>query len=67
MSTVGRTGGTGGTVCPECSAPVKVRLIGGEACPQCESSKAWERYGRDGHKLVIHKRDIAEAEAKIAG
>ena len=67
MSTVGRTGGTGGTVCPECSAPVKVRLIGGEACPQCESSKAWERYGGDGHKLVIHKRDIAGAEARITG
>ena len=61
MSTVG------GTICPECSAPVKVRLIGGEACPQCESSKAWERYGGDGHKLVIHKRDIAGAEARITG
>jgi len=61
MSTVG------GTICPECSAPVKVRLIDGEACPQCESTKAWERYGGHGHKLVIHKRDIAEAEAKITG
>ena len=57
----------GGTICPECNAPVKVRLIGGEACPQCESSKAWERYGRPGQKLVVQPRDIAEAEAKITG
>ena len=55
----------GGTICPECSAPVKVRLIGEEACPQCESSKAWERYGEAGHKLVVRHGDIAEAEAKI--
>ena len=55
----------GGTICPECSAPVKVRLIGDEACPQCESSKAWRRYGEAGHKLVVRHGDIAEAEAKI--
>ncbi|GMR22724.1 MAG: hypothetical protein BMS9Abin37_1092 [Acidobacteriota bacterium] len=68
MTTVGGTlgtGVTGGTICPECSAPVKVRLIGGEACPQCESSKAWERYGEAGQKLVVRHGDIAAAEAKI--
>jgi len=62
MTTVGSTGAT---ICPECSAPVKVRLIGGEACPSCESSKAWKRYGEAGCKLVVRRGDIAEVEAKI--
>lgn len=57
----------GDTVCPECNARVPVRLIGGESCPQCESAKAWERYGKGGGKLVIGRKDIAEAEAKISG
>lgn len=44
-----------------------MRLVGGESCPQCESSRAWERYGERGEKLVIGERDIAAAEARLGG
>jgi S1-C subfamily serine protease len=54
-----------GTVCRDCGSLVAVRLLAGESCPQCESSKAWERYGRRGEKLVIAPADIAEAEARL--
>ena len=59
--------GSAGMICPDCRTPVRVRLIDGESCPQCESSKAWERYGGGGHKLVIGQRDLAEAAVKITG
>ncbi len=55
----------GGTLCPDCRSPVPVRLLAGQSCSQCESSKAWERYGRRGEKLVIGQNDIAEAESKF--
>lgn len=57
----------GGTVCPECRTRVRVRLVAGESCPQCESSRAWERYGERGKKLVIDERAIAAVEAKRDG
>ena len=60
-------GGSAGMICPDCRTPVRVRLIDGAACPQCESSKAWERYGAGGQKLVIGQRDLAQAEVKITG
>lgn len=53
------------TVCPDCNSRVAVRLLAGESCPQCESSKAWERYGRRGEKLVIDRADIVVAEARL--
>jgi S1-C subfamily serine protease len=44
-----------------------VRLSAGELCPQCESTRAWERYGRGGGRLVIDRQDIADAEARLEG
>ncbi len=55
----------GSTVCPQCNVKGPVRLAPGQVCAACQAQNAWEL--RDGERMIISKKVIAEVEKRRAG